>query len=285
MFLINNLAIAQAYIPMLNSTSWIIAVSAPETGLQYKWIEQGVDVVIGSFTYKKYIDVDLQTEIFAREDVVTKTVYRRINNVDVLMYDFSLQVGGTILLGNGNLYTVSSIENVIVNGGLSRQFNLYDPTNLNAPSEAWIEGVGSAGHPFRHQYELDVSGVITLITYNSSCCYKNNSIFYSDEIRNGLPPTICPDTILSTEIFELRYQKFKIYPNPFSTETRLILKDSFYKVSLEIYNLIGEKVRQIQNLKSNEVIIKKENLTNGIYLFVLKQNETIVETQKVIIQN
>jgi hypothetical protein len=148
--LINNLAIAQTYIPMLNNTSWNIAVNTPETGIQYKRIEQGSDVVIGSFTYKKYIDVDLQTEIFAREDIATKRVYRRINNVDVLMYDFSLQVGDTILLGNGKLYTVYSTENVIVNGGISRQINLYDPTNLNAPSEGWVEGVGSSQHPFIH---------------------------------------------------------------------------------------------------------------------------------------
>lgn len=284
MFLINNLVIAQAYIPMLNNTSWNIAVSTPELGLHYKWIEQGVDVIIGSFTYKKYIDVDNKTEILAREDIATKRVYRRINNVDVLLYDFSLEVGDTVTLGNGKSYKVYQTGKYIVNGGLTKVLGLYDPTNPNAPSEGWVEGIGGGKHPFIHYYELDVESVRTFYTYDVACCYKNNVLFSSYELRNGWPRTTCPDNKLSTENYNLANQKFTIYPNPFSTEAKLILNDSFANVSLEIYTLLGEKVRQIENLNSNEVIIKKENLVDGIYLFVLKQNEKILQTKKVIIQ-
>ena len=129
---------SQTYIPMLNNSSWNIQIST-QTGPQYAWIEQGVNVVNGSFTYKKFIDVDYsQTAIYLREDITTKKVYRRINNSDVLMCDFSLQVGSSIVLGNGNLYSVYSITNINVNGGQRRKFTLTNQTFPFSSTETWI---------------------------------------------------------------------------------------------------------------------------------------------------
>ncbi|WP_395045424.1 T9SS type A sorting domain-containing protein [Flavobacterium sp.] len=277
-FLIQK-SFSQTYFPMLNNSSWIIGFSSLD-GPQFVSIEQGVDFVIGSFTYKKFIDVDFQTEIYIREDIATKRVYRRINNSDVLMCDFSLQVGSTILLGNGNLYTVNHISSVNVNGGQRREFNLTDPTSTLSSAETWIEGVGNVQHPLRPSYELTGEP-----GYNINCSYQNNVNVYNIGLALGLSPIICPAPTLITENYNLKNQKFKIYPNPFSTETRLILEDGLYNVSFEIYNLLGEKVKQIENLDSNEVTIKSENLVDGIYLFVLKQNEKVVETKKIVIQN
>jgi Secretion system C-terminal sorting domain len=262
---------SQTYTPMLNNSSWNVKISN-FTGPEYRWIEQGVDAVIGSFTYKKFIDVDFsKTVIYIREDIATKRIYRRINNSEVLMCDFSLQVGNTIALGNGYLYTVFSISNINVNGGQRRKFTLTSQSNPFLSTETWIEGVGNSGHPLRPTFELPTDPV-----YDVYCSYQNNVSVFNFGLANGGTATICPTSTLSTENQILKNQKFKVCPNPFITETTLNLK---------LFNSIGQKVKEIENINANEIILKRENLVNGIYFLVLKQNGKIVETKKIILEN
>ncbi|NJM79034.1 MAG: hypothetical protein HC854_04235 [Flavobacterium sp.] len=189
---------------MLNNSSWNIQIST-QIGPQYVWIEPGIDVTIGSFTYKKFIDVDYsQTEIYVREDISTKRVYRRINNADVLMCDFNLQVGNTIVLGNGNLYSVFSITNINVNGGQRRKFTLTNLTFPSAGTETWIEGVGNNNNPLRPTFELPSDPA-----YNIRCSYQNNVSIYNFGLANGGTATTCPTPTLSIENQNLIEQKIK----------------------------------------------------------------------------
>jgi Secretion system C-terminal sorting domain len=269
---------SQTYIPMLNNSSWNVKISS-QTGPEYRWIEQGTDVVIGSFTYKKFIDFNTE-EIYVREDIITKRVYRRINNSDVLMCDFSLQVGNTIALGNGYLYSVFSISNINVNGGQRRKFTLTSQSNPFLSTESWIEGVGNEHHPIRPIFELPTDPV-----YNVYCSYQNNVSVFNFGLASGGTSTTCPTPTLSIENQNLTEQKIKIYPNPFKTEITLKSEFNLENVSLELFNSIGQKVKEIENINTNEIILKRENLINGIYLLVLKQNKKIIETKKVIIEN
>jgi hypothetical protein len=268
---------SQTYFPMLNNSSWNIQMST-QIGPFYYWIEPGVDVVIGSYTYKKFLDVDFnQTEIYVREDVTTKRVYRRISNIDVLMCDFSLQVGNTITLGNGNLYSVAVISNIDVNGGQRRVFTLQNLTNPFI-GETWIEGVGNRDHPLRPQFEVPTDPA-----YNIICSYQNGVSIYNFGLANGGTATNCPTPALSIENHNLIEQKIIIFPNPFSTETILKSTNKIENGSLEIFNSIGQKVREFENINANEIVIKRENLENGIYLLVLKQNQKIFDTKKIIL--
>lgn len=278
--LLVQMSFSQTYIPMLNNSSWNIQISG-QMGPQYKWIEPGVNVVIGSFTYKKFIDVDYsQTEIYVREDIATKRVYRRINNSDVLLCDFSLQVGNTITLGNGNLYSVSVISNINVNGGQRRMFSLTNLSNPFSSGEKWIEGVGNWNHPLKPNFELPSDPA-----YNIRCSYQNGVSVFNFGIANGGTATTCPTPTLSIENQNLVSQKFKIFPNPFSIETTLTTETFIADCSLVIFNSIGQKVKEIKNINTNEITLSRGNLVNGLYFITLKQNEKILETKKVIIQN
>ncbi|NJM79035.1 MAG: T9SS type A sorting domain-containing protein [Flavobacterium sp.] len=55
--------------------------------------------------------------------------------------------------------------------------------------------------------------------------------------------------------------------------------------SLELFNEIGQKVKEIVNINTNEFILDGKNLVNGVYLLVLKQNKKIIETKKIIVKN
>ncbi len=264
------------YNQLLNNSSWNVEISG-QLGSEFVLIEPGIDVIIGSFTYKKFIDIDFdQTEILLREDIVSKKVYRRINNSDVLLFDFSLQVGSNITLGNGFTYTVTNISNINVTDGQRKMFSLSTPSG--PPNERWIEGVGNWDHPLKPKFELPSDP-----SYNIACSYQNNVNIFNFGLANGNTPTTCPT--LSVKDFNSITQNINVSPNPFSTEATIRFENSLENITIELYNSIGQIVRKTQSANSKEIIINRENLVNGLYFLKLIQNNNLLETKKIIIIN
>ncbi|MBN4066018.1 SBBP repeat-containing protein [Candidatus Amoebophilus asiaticus] len=77
--------------------------------------------------------------------------------------------------------------------------------------------------------------------------------------------------------------KVFIYPNPFNSSTTITINNQ-NKISykLEILNILGEKVRGYR-FTSNTLTIKKGNLRNGIYFYILTDNNQSIDTGKLII--
>ena len=73
-----------------------------------------------------------------------------------------------------------------------------------------------------------------------------------------------------------------VYPNPFSIETTIHFED-MKNVQLLLYNINGQCVKRINELKSNTISLKRDNLQNGIYFIHLIQNNNIVAIKKIII--
>jgi type IX secretion system substrate protein len=278
LFLMFTLQSSGQYIPLLDSSSWNIQIST-QIGPQYVWIDPGVDVNIGPYTYKKFIDIDyLHTEIFVREDITAKKVYRRLNDADVLLFDFSLQIGNSVMLGNGNIYTVNNITNIDVNGGQRRMFSLVNPSPF-VMGELWIEGVGNRSHPLKPNYELPSDPA-----YHILCSYQNGAGVYNFGLANGGTATVCPPP-LSIESQSFAMQNIKVSPNPFSSETTITFEKNSGSLTIEIYNLVGQKVRVITATNSNEIILNREQLVDGIYFITFLQDTTPIETKKIVIGN
>jgi hypothetical protein len=150
---------AQAYVPLLDNPSWLIEVSN-FGGSQKTRIAPGIDVVIGSITYKKFIDPFTSTDVFLREDISSRRVYRRTTGQDELLYDFGMQINQNFTLSNGFTYKLQSITDVNVIGGIRRKFTLVNPL---AAALVWIEGVGGNQHPLKPVHELPSDPALTLL--------------------------------------------------------------------------------------------------------------------------
>lgn len=263
---------SQTYVPMLNNSTWNI-VSANFGGGQNLMINPGVDVVIGSYTYKKFFDPSTNSDVYLREDTTARKVYRYINGVDRLLYDFSLQVSSTITLGNGSTYTVISITDVTVNGGTRRRFSLDN----GFFSETWIEGVGSSQHPFRPSYEMPSDPYIYL-----TCSAQNGVNVYNHNLANGQStPTDC--SMLGLDDPKYSNREIHFAPNPFQTELTITTKSGFRNATLEIYNSIGQLVKKVSDLNGETLNIKRENLTSGLYFTHLTEAGKTISKNKIII--
>lgn len=73
-----------------------------------------------------------------------------------------------------------------------------------------------------------------------------------------------------------------VFPNPFAEQTTLTIKDvQISKGKLEIYDVLGNKVRSMENLSGNNFIIAREGLPAGIYFYTLSEKNSILAKGKI----
>ncbi len=268
-----NFIFSQSYTPFLNNSKWNLTV-ATFGGPYNLVIDEGVDVVVGAYTYKKFVDPFFNNEVYIREDVASKRVYRLVNSVEQLLYDFNLQVSDMITLSNGITYTVTSITDVTVDGGTRKKYNLYN----FAGGETWIEGVGSNRHPLLPTYELPSDPHIYL-----TCSSQNDQDVYNHGLANGSTPTDC--SMLSIDSYHLNDTTINFYPNPFQQEVTISSETRLQNAKLMLFNSLGQLVKLIENINGNSFTINRENLNDGIYLFELVENSKVIKKSKIIIKN
>ncbi len=236
-------------------------------------ITQVEDVVVGDYTYKKFIDPYLVENYLVREDVGAKKVYKRFNNNDVLLFDFSLNLADQIQI-NGKDFVVESITNVNVNGGQRRQWRLRDLSSFPGPSEIWIEGVGSIYYPLSNVYQM-----VSDPTFSMKCSFKNDVSVFNQGIYNNDVATDCQ--ALGVTGYDDAASKISLTPNPFRTELTINTLVGLQDATINVYNMIGQMVKQANHLNGNKIVFNRENLNPGIYLIQLFQNGKLLASKKV----
>jgi hypothetical protein len=76
-----------------------------------------------------------------------------------------------------------------------------------------------------------------------------------------------------------------LYPNPFNNNATLSISPQIKlnNAIVEIYNVLGQTVRTIQNISENNINIEKGNLQSGIYFYRLLNNSEPLSTGKFIL--
>jgi PKD repeat protein len=76
-----------------------------------------------------------------------------------------------------------------------------------------------------------------------------------------------------------------VYPNPFATFTTIQFNnDKCEKYTLELYDLMGKKIKTIENIITDRVTIDKEGLTSGVYIYSLKKENEKPKNGKLILR-
>lgn len=80
-------------------------------------------------------------------------------------------------------------------------------------------------------------------------------------------------------------ENIKLYPNPFSDFATFSLpqREKPYEYSLSFTDVLGREIRTYRNIKSKELLIKKENLTAGIYFYELSDGG-LIGSGKIVVQ-
>jgi hypothetical protein len=111
-----------------------------------------------------------------------------------------------------------------------------------------------------------------------------NAYYYLDDICLSNDSLYTAGWTWTTDIKQIYNSRTSFYPNPISDQSTLQFDNTKAEVcTLTLYNNCGQIVRTINNITSDQVIIQKNNLTNGLYYFVLRTGDHVIVTGKLAV--
>jgi len=73
-----------------------------------------------------------------------------------------------------------------------------------------------------------------------------------------------------------------VYPNPASTTITVYLGELNAEAKVELYNMIGEKVRSYAGIRNDKVAISRDGLKNGVYMLTVTANGKLYRKRVVL---
>lgn len=220
-----------------------------------------------------------------REDVSEKHIFLSYDNgksrTEVLLYDFSLEIGDTILLSNpitpfplnGGFYQVDSIVHQVLLDNTNRKFFYFSPTFSNVSSDelpVWVEGIGGLTLINGPGGSPDVNRV------GKISCYFNDGLLTYSQLDSLDRCTFKYVTGLS----DVQIHSSSIYPTIF--ERILTLEDVSDVSEVVIYSLMGEEVfRRKLNHQQHENL-ELSHFENGLYVIRLYDNNLPIVSKKIV---
>jgi len=175
-----------------------------------------------------------------------------------LLYDFSKQPGDTI---HFNTQGISPFPYLILNSidsiwAFDRYRKRY---HLNG--DTWIEGIGSITNLLYNITPIPLCGC-----NDQLMCYKNkNNTYYLAPALND-----CYDFTTGIDGANNTGSAIKIYPNPISTSGTIDFTGiSTPMTGLEIFNILGKKIREYPIPESKKVLIDRNEFSSGLYIYRL----------------
>jgi len=285
-FLFYNLHVnSQEYHQLLDHESEWHLTSCSSTCINDVYYTNG-DTTYNGYQYKILNGYHYISRTFwLREDVFEKHIFLSYDNgksrIEVLLYDFSLQIGDTILLSNpitpfpsnGGFYKVDSIVSQNLLDNKSHKFFFLSPTDSNQSSDelpVWIEGIGGLTLINGPGGTPDINRVGKI-----SCYFNDGFLSYSqlDSLDRCTVKYV-------TGLKEIQRHSNSIYPTIF--ESILRLEDVSEVSEVVIYSLRGEEVyRRKLNHQSYENL-ELSHLEKGFYVIRLYDNNLPVVSKKIV---
>ena len=280
-----NSAFSQQYHPLLNHTSWTVlnSVSCCRPTIVATFSPEN-DTIACGHTYTKYNDpfpqndsnAELIHTIYIRENVSERKVYKLVEGVDTLLYDFGMENGDTITQYGYNW--TATVDEVAVIDGMRKRITLHAPYNPNhTVTQIWIEGVGTNKHPFYpNQNMLSFMSSGGGVMINNACVYQNGVHIYGEN-------DYCSAIELNTTSDAFLNQKIVFSPNPVSTELTINSELALQNATFQLYDSEGKLIREVSNLKGYKMAVNRENLPKGVYVAQLSEKGKLVKTGKIIL--
>ena len=147
-------------------------------------------------------------------------------------------------------------------------------TSTGSTSYNWDFGDGIGTSNLQNPiYSYSADGIYTAcLTVSDSC---DTSFFC-------LPVTVFDSISSSNNINHKKY--YSIYPNPANENINIILSNSINSGNVIIYNNLGAIIK-LQKFNGSNIKINSSKIPNGLYSFIITENEKILNTGLFIIQH
>ncbi|MDC3029964.1 T9SS type A sorting domain-containing protein, partial [Flavobacteriales bacterium] len=195
----------------------------------------------------------------------------------------STNVNGCDSLANLDL-TISQLELLSINGDqiafTETENNTYSISSPNASSTYFwslSNNVGSIDGGNANNSEI-------IITWGENDSETILCVYEEDEFGcQGEESCIAIDIKRPSTIKDFEKESLMVYPNPFTNQTTV----SFYnpnqsKVIIKLIDARGRIVRTYDNITGNNILIKQQDLSKGIYYILMLTNYSIIRKPIII---
>ncbi len=265
--------------PLKTGNKWVYENSI-EADKYRNSIEVIKDTLIQGKKYfkEKYLSNETTNYFYERIDSSDGKVYRRIGDSDVVYYDFTADVGDTVLFDRGNEYEYGWVlEN-------QQSFNEFGISSTLRFFNVLLYGSGYRLYSFVKDIGLykDEGGEV-LYTQSLLKGFIKDGIVYGD--TSLVTVDVRDPKKVPTEFF-----LFQNYPNPFNPTTNIGFRiANFGFVTLRVYDVLGREVATLVNEEKQPGEYEVEfnpasgikNLASGIYFYKL-QAGSYSSTKKMI---
>lgn len=196
-------------------------------------------------------------------------VWKRKSATDILIYDFTAQVGDTLRFGDFHEFDYFVVDSISIEqiGGKDRRkfwFGLeYDFTGEPVAIETWTEGIGSdMGLLFSGWY------YVTGGYYRALCFHQNGELLWQNEYYG---------TCMIDAVEEMDISPISLYPNPTSEVVHI---EGVEAAEVQVYNSFGQLVKTVHD--ANEIPVAA--LPQGVYLLRITDTDGKVYMNKIAVQ-
>ncbi|MEP6647013.1 MAG: T9SS type A sorting domain-containing protein [Saprospiraceae bacterium] len=81
----------------------------------------------------------------------------------------------------------------------------------------------------------------------------------------------------------IKNEHVRVYPNPFSTETNVYSENHFNDLTIKIFDLRGQMVKQVKHQNGTKISLQRDDLLDGIYFIQLIEGKRNIGIRKVIV--
>jgi hypothetical protein len=259
----------------LDTTKWNITYIIPDAGFT-ETLNAYTDTLIGEFKYKK-LYINNENQGYLREDTVSgKVWYLSWNEKEYLVMDMAKQKGDTFALISYYDTTYIKIDSVYEIGGRKTLLTNYE---LDSYYEneifRFIEGVGPTNGFFLASHFWTFPSISYLL-----CAYKDSELKYQTNLFYG-----------SCEINWVGLKSNNdntgliVYPNPTSSVVNFEFKyQSAKDYMLSIMDISGS-VLISEEFIENVIRIDTRKFKTGLYIYQVFNENVIIKTGKIIINN
>ena len=264
---------AQEYVPMIqegNEWCTLEAIVCKDTEGHYNTLVNWLsgDTLINEVRFTKVMETlngegsPYQVALLREEDGKVWKTYNGIS--EILLYDFTANVGDSLVCGYGDYFVLDSISIEQI-GGVDRKkfwFGLeYDFIGEPYAMETWIEGIGSdLGLLFCGSYYF-CGGY-----YRALCFHQDGELIWQNPEY---------DACVITSVEEINEKVISVYPNP---AMEIVTIDGVEAAEVQVYNGLGQMVKTVQG--SNEINVS--GLPAGIYSIRVTMNDGNLFLNKII---
>ena len=125
----------------------------------------------------------------------------------------------------------------------------------------------------------------TVITNSADIYFDFNVPVITEEISNTVYDTVLTPLVSVPKLY-VNDVNIAVYPNPFNSTTTFEITElrQDEPVTIQLFNAIGMKVKEIGGISQEHYILSRDNLNNGIYIYQIRSGADVIGAGKLIIE-